>query len=490
MDCLSSCFPKKTENVATKEAAPASAPSAAFLPVTAVQPVSRSAPVAGTYALYSRGYCPFTQQVRMAMAFKGIQGTFTKWGPNDTPPEWFKTASPDGSVPVLQFPTGEYTNSSAAMIERFQTDVASPTLYPGDVEACNAWAKTIRTEFCPAFNKVLMGTNPQVQAEFRPKLQSALKKITDQLAVTSGPFLLGNEFSIADLLLSPFLRRLQLITFFRGIPFTDAKLQAYIDTLEKQPFVAKVAYDIEEMKRFFVKAIPKQKPMSLGRLQHIAIRKHYETANALATSLANGTVTDVPAVAAQLKEQVRLLVLLVQAHASFEENVIYPVFEEASSGSTSRAHAEHVHEGPLLIALGQEVAEVVDQITAGGASVVAGDAFAAVRAKLEASGKEAVDHMAGEEQHLFPLTSNLGDKELPLVANIFLDGESTADQVLPFVYKALTPQERMQYFHNLSEALGKSYPEKLKWCKGLLETSLSKAEWDDLVFRLPSLASL
>lgn len=45
-----------------------------------------------------------------------------------------------------------------------------------------------------------------------------------------------------------------------------------------------------------------------------------------------------------LHHRVSLLILFINEHAAFEEEVMYPIFEEMKPGSTSRAHGEHEHE--------------------------------------------------------------------------------------------------------------------------------------------------
>ncbi|KAJ3034976.1 hypothetical protein HDU99_010645, partial [Rhizoclosmatium hyalinum] len=312
----------QTPNPVINQAQPTDAPQvAAAAEPSAIAPVkivisepsaSGSAPT-GTYNLYSRGFCPFTQQVRIALAFKGAEFTFTKLAPNQPLPEWWAAASPDNSVPVLQFPDGSFSNSSAGIIERLEADIPQPSLYPSTAADSKQWSQTLRQELYPAFNKVLMGTNPTVQSEVRPKLTAIIEKIVDQLnARTEGPYFLGKDFSIADLVLAPIMQRLSLATFFRNIEFTsDPVLASYIDTLNETPAVKAVAYNPDEMKKFFVAAIPKMKPLSLGKLQHNAIRFHFDKCILAATNLNHGLVEDAAVTAEGLKKRFKTLLVLV-----------------------------------------------------------------------------------------------------------------------------------------------------------------------------------
>ena len=46
--------------------------------------------------LYTRGVCPFTEQVRTALTYKNVEFKLVTLTED---PEWFKTASPEGTVP-------------------------------------------------------------------------------------------------------------------------------------------------------------------------------------------------------------------------------------------------------------------------------------------------------------------------------------------------------------------------------------------------------
>ncbi|KAJ3117911.1 hypothetical protein HK100_000715 [Physocladia obscura] len=455
-----------------------------------------AAAASGDYILYSRGYCPFTEQVRIAFAFKNRDLRFIKWAPNDTPPEWFATASPDKSVPVLQFPNGSFTNSSAEMITHLESMFPTPSLVPTVADGslkdeCTEWAKFIRTEFIPAFNKVLMGTNPAIQQEFRPKLKAAVAKISEKLveSSSSGPFLLGDAYMLPDLLLSPFLRRLEVIKYFRGVDFFAAtnseKIKEYVNVLGAQDWVQSVVAPIDEMKKFFVKTIPKMKPMSIGRLQHIAINAQYAKCVSLAESIQkeideNKTV-DVAA-AESLRTKYSLIANLIEAHSWFEENLIYPIFEELKPGSSTRAHGEHEHEVPETNEFLQQLSSAVEKIGGDGES-----GFEGLVLKLKALAQSMKEHMDGEESELFPLTANLGEKEAPLFTKIYFHLSKSNESLLPFVLEPLSQQERMQYLYNIDQVIRGVDMEEWKRCQTIVKGMLSPADWEDLVFRLPSL---
>ncbi|KAI9335472.1 hypothetical protein BDR26DRAFT_920426 [Obelidium mucronatum] len=455
-------------------------------PVAAAPQVS-AAPV-GKYNLYSRGFCPFTQQVRIALAFKGADVNFTRLLPNQALPSWWSEASPDNSVPVLQFPDGSFSNSSVGIIERLEQEFSTPTLYPAGIKAeAKEWATTIRQQLFPAFNKVLMGTNPDVQAEFRPKLKAIIDKIVDQLHKREGAYFLGTEFSIADLVLAPILQRLQLVTYFRGLDyFGDVKLQEYIETLNETPAVSSVAYPFQEMKKFFVSAIPKAKPISIGKLQHTAIRAQFDKCISEATNLSHGFVEDPAVTAVALQKRFKSLVTLVRKHSHFEDHLLYPVFDSMKPGATARPVKEHVELEATLDSFEPLFVSALERIVKGENKFGRSDDFKGLLNKLRDVAIESKIHMHSEELDIAPIAQTLdAEKEGELVAQIHREFKSINDEMLPFILDGLAPEDRMQYLHNLEKTIGAS-----NWMdvKILVSKKLALADWNDLTFRLPALA--
>ncbi|KAJ3402651.1 hypothetical protein HDV05_008312 [Chytridiales sp. JEL 0842] len=440
--------------------------------------------------VFSRGFCPFTQMIRLALNIKDVKYTFTRWGPNDTPPEWFKSASPEGTVPVLRKPDGSYLADSEDMITWLNEQVPTPNLYP--YENAKEWETFARTDLVPAFLKVLMAANPAIQAEFRPKLKAAVEKLVAHRKTHSGKYLLSDEFTAADLVLSPILRRHPLIKYFRGLDISSPELEQYIQSLETNPHFSPIAWPIENIRKALITMLPKMKPMSAGRLQHIAIRKQFEKAVSLVRRLTDESLSDEEALAVSkdVTRRVSTLILFVQEHASFEEEVIYPVFEEMQPGSTKRAHEEHEHEVPILEAFKADFeGALADVESSGSFAASAKEQFGARLDQLVKMQQGMDEHMAGEEKELFPMTNQLGEKEVPTFRKIYYHCCHVREILLPFVMEFLSPQERMQYMHNIGVAVRESDPAQWELCGNILKKSLPSDEWEDLKERLPTLVA-
>ncbi|KXS12341.1 hypothetical protein M427DRAFT_72138, partial [Gonapodya prolifera JEL478] len=456
--------------------------------------------MSGGFHLYSKGFCPFTQMARIALTACGVPYTFTRFQPQEPFPDWWTTASPDGSFPVLQLPDGSYTNSSAKMIAiGSEAGSSRSTLYPtAQVEEIKTWEAKLRSGLVQPAMKVLMAANPDIQAEFRPKLKEAVSTVTAQLkSRPAGTYFLGTPAPTSlDVIIYPILQRFPLITYFRGVSFTNDTIEAYVRVLESDAAFTSTSYDMAQMKAFFVKSLPKMKPMSAGRLQHMAIRRQFEKAGKLhgeLETLAEGQVERAKDIAKELTRRITTLVRFIQEHASFEEEVVYPVFEEMAPGSTSRAHSEHAHDAPLLERFDREykaALAAVELAPGEGAVQAAKKEYGKFSQELEKWRVEMDEHMAGEEKGLFPMTAQLGEREIGVFTNVYYHCSPYRELLLPFVLEVLSPQERMQYMHNIMLAVAEKDPEEWKKVGGYLKAGLSAGDVVDLRERLPALATV
>ncbi|KAI9356561.1 hypothetical protein DFJ73DRAFT_823162 [Zopfochytrium polystomum] len=454
--------------------------------------------------LYSRGFCPFTQMVRVAFNAKyGADYTFTRWGPSDPNPDWFSAASPESTVPVLKKPDASFLSSSAEMIKWIDETYPAPfSLYKADGvkdEDIKEWESVARTQLVPSFLKVLMAANPAIQQEFRPKLKAAIAKLDAHLATHDDPYFFAglDRLTIVDVVVAPILHRLPLIKYFRGADFSTPRVAKYTAALEAHPAFGPIAWPLAQIRKALITTLPKMKPMSAGRLQHQAILRQFDKIISLSEILAGAAATpsaaESIAIAKEVSRRVDTLILFITEHAAFEEEVVYPVFEEMNPGSTKRAHDEHTHEMAILDAFKAEYASAVQAVLAAQEDDDA--TLAVARAKYGGDTLERFkawrasmnEHMLGEETHLFPMTAALNEREIGVFRKIYYHCCHVREVLLPFVMEFLTGPERMQYMHNISAAVLKEDPPQWKLCGRILRDSLPKEDWEDLLERLPSL---
>lgn len=143
---------------------------------------------------------------------KGIDYTlhYLPEGPN---PQWLLDVSPEGKLPVMK-DEDKLIADSTKIIEHLEATFGQkePSLNPPEAKE---WVDYLHREFFPIFAKNMMGTAPPVQKEFRPKLIEALKKLNQAIGKNGGPYFLGKEYSMVDIVYTPIVARFPLLQHFR-----------------------------------------------------------------------------------------------------------------------------------------------------------------------------------------------------------------------------------------------------------------------------------
>lgn len=155
--------------------------------------------------LYGFPLCPFAQAVAVLLEERQVP---YEYRPLDrrAKPDWFRTASPLGTVPLVVFPDARSLFETAAILEYL--DVRYP-------EASTAAADPWRKAQGMAWSAVLSSLNFDLSARRRAADVSARATasmhIADKLdrleAALVGPFFLGERFSVVDALAAPPLAR-------------------------------------------------------------------------------------------------------------------------------------------------------------------------------------------------------------------------------------------------------------------------------------------
>lgn len=92
--------------------------------------------------------------------------------------------------------------------------------------------------FVPAYFRLVQSQDPEKQALAREELYDALRKFTAQV---KGPYFLGEEFSLVDVALVPWITRDYIIAEHRGYKREDvgAEWKQYADLVEQRESVLK-----------------------------------------------------------------------------------------------------------------------------------------------------------------------------------------------------------------------------------------------------------
>ena len=152
--------------------------------------------------------CPFCQRVSIALAEKNIDHVTTIISASDKP-NWFRTKSPLGTVPLLVVDDTVLFESMAVVA--YLDDYSSPLMMPAD-----PISRAIERAWTPSAGVLLSGERHLVQAvtsdefdHYRDKLKAFIEQMEKHLG--TGPYFNGEQFSHIDIAYAPAFLRLDEI---------------------------------------------------------------------------------------------------------------------------------------------------------------------------------------------------------------------------------------------------------------------------------------
>ncbi|XVF07995.1 hypothetical protein REPUB_Repub06bG0187100 [Reevesia pubescens] len=186
----------------------------------------------GTTRLYIAYSCPFAQRVWITRNYKGLQDKI-KLVPLNlfNRPAWYKEkVYPENKVPSLEH-NGKVIGESIDLIKYVDINFEGPSLLPNDPEKKKFFEELLShaDNFVGTVFGSFKGDAAKEAAASFDHLEVALKKF-------DGPFLLGNEFSLADIVFIPFVERFQIFlseVFKYDITAGRPKLAVWIEEVNK-----------------------------------------------------------------------------------------------------------------------------------------------------------------------------------------------------------------------------------------------------------------
>ncbi|KAL8375973.1 hypothetical protein RB595_007195 [Gaeumannomyces hyphopodioides] len=205
--------------------------------------------------LYSGWFCPFVQRAWMVLEEKRIPYQYIEINPYHKSPE-FLALNPRGLVPTLAVPRPaagggqqgqelkplyESTIVCEYLDETFTDEaIHGPCLMPRDPyerARCRIWVDHVSKKMVPGFYKLLQHTpeKPYSLDQARQELHDSIKALVREMAPAEGggstggvgPWFLGDRFSLVDVSLAPWAKRLWLIDHYKaggvGIPAEGAQ---------------------------------------------------------------------------------------------------------------------------------------------------------------------------------------------------------------------------------------------------------------------------
>jgi len=179
--------------------------------------------------LYAGWFCPFVQRAWLVLEEKKIPYQYLEINPYHKDKS-FLDLNPRGLVPTLGCPKGpdgkdtkplyesnvicEYLNEVYADPEKY-----GPNLYPADAYQrawCKIWIDHISSRIVPSFYRFCQHQpdSPYSIDEARKDFLGHLKTFIKE-ADPEGPFFLGEQYSMIDIMLTPWLVRLWIFDHFK-----------------------------------------------------------------------------------------------------------------------------------------------------------------------------------------------------------------------------------------------------------------------------------
>jgi len=162
--------------------------------------------------------CPYAQRTHIALNELGLPFDVTEVT-GMPKPDWYLKINPRGKVPAIRVPTADYAVIyESAICDEFLCDYATSlqqqqTLLPANpfvrakIRLLNDHCDNIfaKTQFTYLMNK-----DDAKDEELRVEMEEALQIYEDSLKDSKGPFLIGEDFTLADLHVFPFIQRLTI----------------------------------------------------------------------------------------------------------------------------------------------------------------------------------------------------------------------------------------------------------------------------------------
>ncbi|KAK4039349.1 glutathione S-transferase [Parachaetomium inaequale] len=196
--------------------------------------------------LYGGWFCPFVQRAWIVLAEKRVPHQYVEINPYKKEPH-FLALNPRGLVPTLAVEVGggekkrralyestvicEYLDESYSDEGQYGARLLPAGSGEGEVyerARCRLWINHVVTRVVPGFYRLLQHTPEkgypieEARTEFLKGVREFAREMVDSGSGKSGPWFLGERFSLVDVMLAPWAKRLFLIDHYKpggvGIP--------------------------------------------------------------------------------------------------------------------------------------------------------------------------------------------------------------------------------------------------------------------------------
>lgn len=202
---------------------------------------------------------PFAHRVHLALLEKGLDFWLTEIDLANKP-EWFQVISPLGEVPVIRH-EDRFVTDSTVILEYLDDVHPTPTLRPRDVVAravSRFWMKYADERLVPAMMRTASAEGEE-RARASGRLRDMLIFIEREglARCGRGPFWLGQDLTMLDLVYYPLFERLPAIQLdgAGGLPPLSIRLRYWLDGMSERASVRATHSPIETHVRTFARCL-------------------------------------------------------------------------------------------------------------------------------------------------------------------------------------------------------------------------------------------
>ncbi|KAK6516971.1 hypothetical protein TWF506_006851 [Arthrobotrys conoides] len=175
--------------------------------------------------IYAGWFCPYVQRVLLVFHLKNIPFQYIEVNPYEKPKSLLDL-NPRGLVPTLVVPTADGTPKplfeSSVICEYLDEVYSDPTKYgprllpedPYERARARIWIQFVGSSIIPAFHRWLQFKGEDSQ-KGRDDYIESIKKFAGQIDPV-GPFWLGKEPSLPDVIIGPLVERSWVFDEFKG----------------------------------------------------------------------------------------------------------------------------------------------------------------------------------------------------------------------------------------------------------------------------------
>ncbi|KAI0767075.1 glutathione-S-transferase [Fomes fomentarius] len=196
---------------------------------------------------YSGWFCPYVQRAWITLEERGIPYQYKEVNPYKKE-KHFLDINPKGLVPAIEY-KGKALYESLILCEFFEDAFPNqePHILPSDPfdrAYVRLWTDHVSKQIIPGFMRLVQAQDAEKQKTYLEEYYRALRTLVEKV---KGPYFLGEQFTLVDVALAPWVVRDYILKENRGYQREDVGggWKEYAEKLETRESVLKTQSDKE-----------------------------------------------------------------------------------------------------------------------------------------------------------------------------------------------------------------------------------------------------